>query len=73
MSQIVSLSGFTPLFTEICKAAWTEHQPVEMLLSLRNNSGTEHKVILTPRDGLETAIPASGFSRQETHCVVRPY
>jgi len=73
VSQIVSLSGFISLFIEICRAPWTEDQPVEMLLPIRNNSGTEHKVTLTLRDGFETAIPESGVSTQETHCVVRPY
>ena len=73
MSQTVSLSGSIPLFMEICRAPWKEYQSVEMLLSIRNNSGTEHKFTSTLRDGFETAIPASGFSRQETHCVVRPY
>ena len=72
MSQTVSLPDFVPLFIEIFRTPWEEDQPVEMLLSIKNNSGIEHKVTSTLRDGFETAILASGFSRQETHCVVRP-
>lgn len=45
VSQIISLSGSISLFVEICRAPWTEDQPVEMLLSIRNNRGTKYKSI----------------------------
>ena len=60
--QIISLSGSVSLFIEICGASWTVHQPVEMLLSVRNNRGTELKVTSTLRDGFETVIPVFGLA-----------
>ena len=73
MSQIVSLSGSITLFIEICKPPWKEYQPVGLLQFIKHNKTTEHKGTSTFRNGFETAIQASGFSRHETHCMVRPY
>ena len=73
MSQIISLSGSITLLIEICRAPWTEYQPVEILLFIKTNRATEHKGTSTFRNRFETAIPASGFSRHEIYCVVRPY
>ena len=73
LSQTISLSGSISFFIEICRAPWTKYQPVEMLLSMRTNRDTKHKVTSTLRDGFETVIPASVFSWQETHCFVRPH
>ena len=41
-----------------------------MPLSIRDKRDAERKSISTLRDGFVTAIPASGFNRQEKHCVV---
>jgi hypothetical protein len=41
VSQIISLSGSISLFVGICRAPWTEDQPVEVLLSIKGNRGTE--------------------------------
>jgi len=50
MSQIISLSGSITLLIEICRAPWTEYQPVEILLFIKTNRATEHKGTSTFRN-----------------------